>query len=99
VACGHFVDFDARPECRRQALARALGDSAENPRFIETLSRRGYRFLVPVNGMGQECTPIPRARRHWRIALAAAILFLVGIVAGWQPDITPPLRSDSRNAV
>jgi len=79
-----FVDFDHGLNAAVKRLRGALGDSAENPRFIETLSRRGYRFLVPVNGMGQECTPIPRARRHWRIALAAAILFLVGIVAGWQ---------------
>jgi len=79
-----FVDFDHGLNAAVKRLRGALGDSAENPRFIETLSRRGYRFLVPVNGMAQECTPIPRRRRHWRIALAAAILFLVGIVAGWQ---------------
>ena len=79
-----FVDFDHGLNAAVKRLRGALGDSAENPRFIETLSRRGYRFLVPVNGMAQECTPIPRRRRDWRIALAAAILFLVGIVAGWQ---------------
>ena len=30
-------------------LRQALGDSAENPRYIETLARRGYRFICPVD--------------------------------------------------
>src|ERR1700684_1784597 len=33
-------------------LREALGDSAENPRFIETLARRGYRFIAPVTALG-----------------------------------------------
>src|SRR2546425_1898811 len=79
-----FVDFDHGLNAAVKRLRDALGDSAENPRFIETLSRRGYRFLAPINGIAQNYTPIPFARRQWRIALAAAILLFVGIVAGWQ---------------
>src|SRR5207302_1648133 len=55
-----FVDFDHGLNAAVKRLRGALGDSAENPPFIETLSRRGYRFLVPVNGMAQECVPHPR---------------------------------------
>src|SRR5215469_1671921 len=44
-----FVDFDNSLNTAINKLREALGDSADNPRFIETLPRRGYRFLAPVN--------------------------------------------------
>jgi DNA-binding winged helix-turn-helix (wHTH) protein len=43
-----FVDFDPSLNAAMKRLRSALGDSAETPRFIETLARRGYRFLAPV---------------------------------------------------
>src|SRR5882672_8515400 len=45
-----FVDFDNSLNTAINKLREALGDSADNPRFIETLLRRGYRFIVPVTG-------------------------------------------------
>ncbi len=45
-----FVDFDHSLNTAINKLREALGDSAANPRFIETLARRGYRFLAPVQG-------------------------------------------------
>ena len=46
-----FVDFEQGLNfCIRQ-IREALGDEAEKPRFIETLPRRGYRFLMPVNAV------------------------------------------------
>lgn len=46
---GHtFVDFDHGIRTAINKIRNALGDSAENPRFIETLPRRGYRFIAPV---------------------------------------------------
>jgi Tol biopolymer transport system component/DNA-binding winged helix-turn-helix (wHTH) protein len=42
------VDFDHSLGTAINKIRDALGDSAENPRFIETLSRRGYRFIAPV---------------------------------------------------
>src|SRR5438445_10342627 len=50
-----FVDFDHSLNAAIRRLRDALGDSAENPRFVETVARRGYRFLAPVdtgNGNG-----------------------------------------------
>jgi DNA-binding winged helix-turn-helix (wHTH) protein/tetratricopeptide (TPR) repeat protein len=44
-----FVDFDHSLNRAINKLREALGDSAEVPRFIETLPKRGYRFLVPAN--------------------------------------------------
>jgi eukaryotic-like serine/threonine-protein kinase len=43
-----FVDFDASLSVAIGKLREALGDSADNPRFIETIPRRGYRFIAPV---------------------------------------------------
>jgi TolB-like protein/DNA-binding winged helix-turn-helix (wHTH) protein/Flp pilus assembly protein TadD len=43
-----FVDFDVGLNSAVKRLRDALGDSAENPRFVETLPRRGYRFIAPL---------------------------------------------------
>src|SRR5712692_10081185 len=43
-----FVDFDHGLNNAVNRLREALTDSAETPRFIETLPRRGYRFIAPV---------------------------------------------------
>jgi len=43
-----FVDFDHSLNTAIAKLREALGDSASNPRYVETLARRGYRFLAPV---------------------------------------------------
>src|SRR5215469_9250998 len=45
-----FVDFDNSLNTAINKLREALGDSADGPRFIETLPRRGYRFLATVTG-------------------------------------------------
>ncbi|MGB2627513.1 MAG: winged helix-turn-helix domain-containing protein [Candidatus Acidiferrum sp.] len=46
-----FVDSEVGLNSAIMKLRDALGDSAENPRFIETLPRRGYRLIVPVEGI------------------------------------------------
>jgi len=43
-----FVDFDNGLNTAINKIRDALGDSAENPRFVEILPRRGYRFIAPV---------------------------------------------------
>ena len=43
-----FVDFDNGLNTAINKLREALGDSSDNPRFIETVPRRGYRFIAPV---------------------------------------------------
>ncbi len=45
-----FVDFDLSLNSAVKKLRQALCDDSENPRFIETLYRRGYRFIGPING-------------------------------------------------
>src|ERR1700757_2624583 len=43
-----FVDFDLGLNSAVKKLRQALGDESDNPRFVETLYRRGYRFIAPV---------------------------------------------------
>src|SRR5438876_12461330 len=47
---GTFVEFDVGLDAAIHKLRNALGDSAENPRLVETLPRRGYRFIATVHG-------------------------------------------------
>jgi DNA-binding winged helix-turn-helix (wHTH) protein len=49
-----FVDFDNGLNTAINKIREALGDSAENPRFVETLPRRGYRFLASSAGMAPD---------------------------------------------
>ncbi len=56
-----FVDFDHGLNTAINKLRDALRDSASNPRFIETLARRGYRFLAPVEAVepASSAEPLP----------------------------------------
>ena len=48
-----FVDVDHNLNTAINKIREVLGDSAESPRFVETLPRRGYRFTAPVEGRGE----------------------------------------------
>jgi len=90
-----FVDFDNSLNTAINKLRDALGDSAESPRFIETLPRRGYRFIASVDGLDNdpdarvvrqsgEAHPAPRLLR-WLVALLslavlAAALFVWNVL-------------------
>ena len=84
-----FVDFDNSLNTAINKLREALGDSADDPRFIETLPRRGYRFIAPVTGAdgtgrgtaaGVGAAALPRRRK---IVVAVAVVALaVGITGG-----------------
>jgi DNA-binding winged helix-turn-helix (wHTH) protein len=74
-----FVDFDHSLNSSIKKLREALGDNSENPRFIETLHRRGYRFIAPVDGArasaagqtelpSEPAQPVPAARADWKQA-------------------------------
>jgi len=79
-----FVDFDNSLNTAINKLRDALGDSADSPRFIETLPRRGYRFIGSVNGAGQpqvaEAKPT-RGLRSLIFPVAFGLLAIVGITA------------------
>ncbi len=57
-----FVDFDTGLNSAIKKLRDVLGDSAEEPRYIETLPRRGYRFIAHVEN-GDLAGPVPIEKR------------------------------------
>jgi len=80
-----FVDFDNSLYAAINKLREALGDSADSPRFVETLLRRGYRFIASVDALGTgadaqdvrqpgEPRPAPRLLRRLIALLSLAIL-------------------------
>jgi cholera toxin transcriptional activator len=54
-----FVDFDHGLNTAVNKLREALGDSASSPRYVETLARRGYRFVAPVEWVAVGGSPSP----------------------------------------
>jgi len=56
-----FVDFDHSLNTAVNKIREVLGDSASSPRFVETLARRGYRFIAPVNGAEAVTSILPVA--------------------------------------
>jgi DNA-binding winged helix-turn-helix (wHTH) protein len=89
------VDFDQSINATIKTLRRALGDSADNPRYIETLGRRGYR-LMPTIEYSESAPEITRrevtaevhpARRRRLLALAAGALLAVGALSLWRYEV------------
>jgi TolB-like protein/DNA-binding winged helix-turn-helix (wHTH) protein/Flp pilus assembly protein TadD len=94
-----FVDFDVGLNSAVKRLRDALGDSAENPRFVETLPRRGYRFVAavdarpesPVQGQGPgppkraAATASGRSPVTTPVAVVAALL--AGLTLGGKGDL------------
>jgi TolB-like protein/DNA-binding winged helix-turn-helix (wHTH) protein/Tfp pilus assembly protein PilF len=76
-----FVDFDHGLNKAINKIRDALGDSAESPRFVETVARRGYRFLAEVKGA------------HG-IPVRSELVAPVHPSAGTRPSL--PLESDTR---
>src|SRR5438270_5283943 len=83
-----YVDFDNAINSAVRKLRDALGDAADNPRFIETIARRGYRFIAPVISPSpvQPVRSPARDRKERRfpihkgrwVALAAVVVLGIG---------------------
>ena len=81
---GTFVDFERGLRTALNKLREALCDSAAEPRFIETIPRRGYRFLAEVEKSEPLCLePESQRQRPWRKygAIGSVFLLLSGVVA------------------
>ena len=86
-----LVDFEHGLNKAINKLREALGDDANNPRYIETLPRRGYRFIAPVTEDGGESSKLEAAStpgvvpepaqsaRRWLLIFAAIVIVLVAI--------------------
>ena len=94
-----FVDFDRSLATAVNKVRQALGDSATNSRFVETVPRRGYRFIYPLEGVGEASqdsrvelpTPAPSASGWprvipWALAGLAALVVFLFVVGRW-PEV------------
>lgn len=74
-----FVDFDRGLNKAMNHLREALSDSADHPQFIETLPRKGYRFIAPVRSEAEDAEPaadgVPTAGSRSRVWLVIAAFF------------------------
>src|SRR3954451_13421042 len=83
---GTFVDFDRGINFCINQIRATLGDDADRPRYIQTLPRRGYRFIAPVEGrsaggpadQAANADPRPGPPVWVRIAVVAVLVLLIG---------------------
>jgi Tol biopolymer transport system component/DNA-binding winged helix-turn-helix (wHTH) protein len=93
-----FVDFDNAINTAVRKLRDCLNDSAETPRFVETLARRGYRFVATVSQMPGELPPAVRSGWSWRLAAFASFFLVAAIGTGvwlmrWNSRGLPLLKA------
>jgi len=101
-----FVELDLSLNSAVRKLREALGDCADHPRFVETLPRRGYRFIAPiekptapaVNRAAIAARPAARSRvrdyRWWIVAALGATALLLLIISNARGrDVPPHIRS------
>ena len=86
-SCDTFVEFDDALNTAVRKLRAALNDSADNPRFLETVPRRGYRFIAPVAWMQEPQAAAPvryRIGRRPYLWSAAALIVAAAAVGGYR---------------
>lgn len=92
---GTFVDFERGLGTALNKVRDALGDSAASPRFIETIPRRGYRFIGEVERNGAPHLlaiepPVRRVRKYF-VASVVAIVLAAGAAYTWYRMQAKPL--------
>src|SRR5215467_9473803 len=90
---GTFVDYERGLNVAVTRLRQVLGDSADTPRYVETVGRKGYRFIAPVECISAkesarkspEMVSEPGRSRIWRyIAVLGIVLAVVAAVGWWR---------------
>lgn len=88
-----FVDFDHSLGTAINKIREVLNDSASEPRFVETLPRRGYRFIAPVTPVEEDLTPVPASEEaqqappknrtfYWVAGVCVAVMLLAAALVG-----------------
>lgn len=75
-----FVDFDNNLNTAVNKIREALGDSATSPRFVETITGHGYRFIAPVQA-GTDSQPVVAATKHMHRRPIGSRISIIVIVA------------------
>src|SRR5216683_6703515 len=106
-----FVDFDVGLNSAIKRLRDALGDSAEEPRYIETLPRRGYRFIARVENGALPASPVVevhlgpilpagptpelRNKRRFVVTAGVAAFLIVAALASWRIFFARPVLAET----
>src|SRR5579864_836838 len=90
-----FVEFDHSINAAIKRLRHALGDSADTPRYVETLARRGYRFISTIDVTGTTVEPdrppkeiqvpagsSPKGKNYRLLVSVAAIVTILAVLLG-----------------
>jgi serine/threonine-protein kinase len=100
-----FIDFEHGINFSIKQIRDVLGDTADKPRFVDTVPRVGYRFIAKVDGIPSderetlgvsEWSPAGLPRTRWKVGavtivvLAAAIVMGALVVSTLQPNASPP---------
>ena len=81
-----FVGFEDSLNTAANKLRQTLGDSARNPKYIETLQGRGYRFVGQIERQPQQP---PRTKQLWIASVAAAAVAAIAAVYFLRPEPEP----------
>jgi Tol biopolymer transport system component/DNA-binding winged helix-turn-helix (wHTH) protein len=109
---GTVVDFDRGLNAAVTRLRQALSDSAETPRYVETVARRGYRFIAPVDSAAEpplqpgeaqpelgSAPPLVAVRHNWLRPAAAVVIVLVLAAVWWLLLRSQPSATDGAYTV
>jgi Tol biopolymer transport system component/DNA-binding winged helix-turn-helix (wHTH) protein len=93
-----FVDFEHGLNAAVKRLRDTLGDSADSPRFVETVPRRGYRFIAPASGPDGPAARTDRGTERWRVRwpwMIAGVGVAGAIVLGIWTFLKTPVRENA----
>ena len=97
-----FVDFEHGLNAAVRRLRDTLGDSADSPRFVETVPRRGYRFIAPTNLPHSSVARTTPAAGRWRtgwvwmiVGAAVAAAIVLGTLALRKPPLQNTTTADA----
>jgi eukaryotic-like serine/threonine-protein kinase len=97
-----FVEFDDALNTAVRKLRAALNDSADNPRFLETVPRRGYRFVAPAAWTPELKTEAPirdRAGRRRYFWPAVALMVAAAAVGGYRRFHRPAFQITAKDTI
>src|SRR5580692_4041990 len=94
-----FVDFETGLNTAVSKLRDALSDSADTPRYIETIPRRGYRFVPLVDFVNQPPTATGSSGNGLSVESAPAVTPIAGALSGTEADKVPRSRPSLRQVL
>jgi Tol biopolymer transport system component/DNA-binding winged helix-turn-helix (wHTH) protein len=95
---GTHVNFEGSLNAALKKLRAALQDDAENPRFIETVPRQGYRFLAPVHVMNDSVPSVPQGQFALPLNGGKAVEVRLQLHPEFSPEVAAELYWDRKRA-